>query len=74
MEAKDRFWPDANNGTADVDGDTARDAMVGLRFIRPIALSESIYGFRTHLNSYLYNIVINFVTDYMRTVCCKIYI
>lgn len=24
VEAKDRFWPDANNGTADIDGDTAR--------------------------------------------------
>lgn len=72
MEAKDRFWPDANNGTADVDGDTARDAMVGLGFIRTIALSESIYRSRTHLNNNLYNIVINFVTNYIRTIYRKI--
>jgi len=49
VEAKHRFWPDANNGTADVDGDTARDAMVGLRSICSIVLPECIYGFRTHL-------------------------
>lgn len=64
MEAKDRFWPDANNGTADVDGDTARDAMVGLRSICPIALPERIYGFRTHL----YNIVIKYRYVYMQYV------
>lgn len=57
MEAKDRFWPDANNGTADVDGDTARDGGASFHSY-PTALPESIYGSRTHLWITIYIILL----------------